>query len=96
MKIILALLLSCLALVASADDIKYRVATTDYGETIVFSNRTCPINDDMGMASVTEKGGGTIIVCYSIEPEHILIMFSDGSAVRIEKASVHLQPVKDS
>lgn len=95
MKMITALLLICIALVASADDIKYRVATTDYGETIVFSNRVCPVHDDMGMASVTEKDGGTVVVCYFIEPEHILILFTDGKAVRIEKSSVHLQPVKD-
>ncbi len=96
MKIIISLILSCLAFIASAEEIKYRVATTDYGETIVFSNRTCPINENMGTASITEKGGGnTVVGCYFIELEYVLIVFVDGSAVRIEKSSVHLQPTKD-
>jgi hypothetical protein len=95
MKIILSLFLVFSAMFASADEVKYLAAVTDYGETIVFSNQACPISEDLAIASVSNGGEETLIVCYAIEEKYILIVFADGSAVRIDKAIVHVLPVKD-
>jgi hypothetical protein len=87
MKKLIALLFAAISINAAA--VEYRAATTDSGETIVFSNLACPFGTDLSIARVITKDAD-VFVCYGVMEKEIVLFSEGGDLLRIPKDELHL------
>lgn len=88
MKKLIALLFAAISINAAAG-VEYLVATTDNGETIVFSNLVCPFGADLSIAHLITKEAD-VFVCYGVTEKEIVLFSEEGDLVRIPKDQLHL------
>lgn len=79
---------------SAAADTEYRAATTESGETIVFSNLACPFGQDLSIARLI-AGDVDVFVCYGVLEKEIVLFSESGDLVRIPKEQIHLMPKVD-